>query len=227
MTHEHTRELFAKTTQAATFYQAPLSSSELNIGADRRAKTVRPMKTVHKASVVSILFGYAALLFVLLWLLYAVRQRVFGSAHRISLLFERTCVEMNRHKVQPFTPAVDSAPGGKMEPFAFGSLTFDAQNGEVSWKISDSLGIEAHDLAIHGPLSNNESYVAPVFISLGLQRNGMLQLAGATSVQIAKIREIQENPKAYYIAARERLVSGKVREIARDTLDKKCAPGVP
>lgn len=178
---------------------------------------------------------YILFVLVVIWLLLALLRRVplvdsalggvvgrgLSTAH-----VDRICVDMHRHRVRPSTPAVDSLPGGKLEPFAFGTLTFDQMHEEVTWKITDSLGVEPHQMAIHGPLGDAHSHGAPLFVNLGLQRNELLKLAGAANIGRDKIQTLLANPSLYYVSVREKLVDGTVRELVRDTLSKRCAPGV-
>lgn len=182
------------------------------------------MKPAHRASLATVICAYTIIVVFVLWLIFAFQSR--RTAANQSLFMERTCVDLTRHKVKPITPAIDSVRGGDMEPFAFGALTYDLDNEEITWNISDSLGVPPLEMAIHGPLAEENSAYAPVFVKLGVQRDSRLRLAGSTTVKRDKLLELKQNPRKYYIAVHESFAHNKVRELARDTLDKQCQKGV-
>lgn len=201
-----------------------------------RAKAQQPRKSIRPAQrslwvigcsyVVAVFVVY--ILFMLLW------RKVFPIRERFQ--FDRVCVHLDRHAVRPRVPAIDSAPGGHMEPYAIGWLAFDRRNNEVTWDIEDSLGIEPHNLLVRGPLTPDRSDVAPVFISLGVQRNARFHLEGAAHVSADKIDAIEEQisraerrqPGAdqFYISMTEQLADGSIRELVRGRLNRRCVRGV-
>lgn len=226
MDHSHTRELLALTTHGTHQTKAalPTANDVKKIIQNRKA-----LSTVHKASMATVVCTYLLIASIVVWLIFAFGSRIGGSesgSSKASLHYERTCVDMSRHNVKPTTPAIDGQAGGPMEPFAFGSLIFDIEHEEVTWNISDSLGVEPHALAIHGPLSDFNAATAPVFIMLGVQRDHRLRLAGSATASREKLLELKRHPTLYYIAVRETTSDGKVRELARDTLEKQCVRGM-
>lgn len=231
MTHQqHFKELFGSTTHGmATPKSAAVSTQTALPTADHLKKQLKKNKilsTTHRASMATVICSYILVTAVVLWLIFSISNRVSSGVTSSSVHYERTCVDMTRHKVKPFTPAIDSNPGGSMEPFAFGSLIFDIEHEEVTWNFSDSLGVEPHELSIRGPLKDENATTAPVFIMLGLQRDKTFRLAGSANTNREKLYELKKNPRLYYISVRESLVDGKVRELVRDSLEKKCIKGV-
>jgi len=234
--HRPTHALFAKTTQShiASDEQPHISDFLANIGGKEHnaAKSLRRVKripTSHHATTWSLICGYIITGLVLVWLAWLLWRR-FSPERRFD--FERICVHLDRHAVRPRVPAIDSAPGGHMEPFAVGWLAFDRRKGEIEWDIEDSLGVEPHDLVLRGPLTNTHNDIAPVFFTLGLQRNARMHLAGVAMMNVDKIDIIEENIEnserrnAYYISMTEKLIDGTVRELVRGRVYKKCAWGV-
>lgn len=216
----HLQEMLSKTTQIVS-----KPKSALPIAAKQPARILR--QTVQRASIATVICAYFLMIVVVLWLVFALRDRVTTTSQSSSLRFERTCVVLTRHKVKPTTPAIDSVRGGSMEPFAFGSLAFDLEHEEVTWNISDSLAVEPHEIAIRGPLdSEDRKHNAPVHIMLGVQRDSKFRLSGSATSNREKIAQLKANPSKYYLSVHEKLVDGSVRELARDTLDKPCKDGV-
>jgi hypothetical protein len=239
----HSAEMFARTLRpysagAAAPQPDDASATTLDTGAALRAGLRKHVRRRRTFATFCALACYALLALLGVWLLLLLFRRLpvvggfLGAESRFArngsggAHVERICVDMHRHRVRPSTPAVDSAPGGRMEPFAFGSLTFDVMHEEISWTIVDSLGVEPHQMAIHGPLGDAHPNSAPVLVNLGLQRNALLKLAGAANVSRDKLQQILAAPALYYVSVRERLVDGTVRELVRDTLSKRCAAGV-
>ena len=231
MSQQTFRDVFPFSRPPARLHASPVvAETRPAVGAlsqkEKRAKWRQQNKRFHLASLVTLVCGYVTLAAIVLWLAFALWQRAARrNETTLHALMERTCVDLTRHAVRPMTPAVDSAPGGVHEPFAFGTLRFDLSNEELSWALDDSLGIEPHELDIRGPLADG-AHTAPVFVRLGVQRNARHQLAGATRISAELIRHIRAEPQRYYIAVHEQLVGGRVRELARSALDKKCKIGV-
>lgn len=217
--HEHTTELFVATTHGAGHPKAAANHMR------NEPRKTKKIPIAHKASLATVICSYVLVTAVVLWLIFSINDRLRPSVSS-AVHYERTCVDMTRHKVKPWTPSIDSKPGGAMEPFAFGSLIFDSDNEEVTWSLSDSLGVEPHELAIRGPLKDGNSTSAPVFIMLGLQRDKLYRLAGSASANREKLHELKKNPHLFYVSVRESLVSGQVRELVRDSLEKKCIKGI-
>ena len=228
-THQaHFKELFGSTTHGVGVPKAAAITVSAIPTANHLKQQLKKNKQVpatHKASLATVICSYILITAVVLWLIFSISNRVAPSISSTKH-YERTCVDMTRHKVKPFTPAIDSNPGGSMEPFAFGSLIFDIENEEVTWNFSDSLGVEPHELAIRGPLKDENSTTAPIFIMLGLQRDKTFRLSGSANTNREKLYELKNNPKLYYVSVRESLVDGKVRELVRDSLEKKCIKGI-
>lgn len=225
MNHQsHVKELFSQTTHSTGIVRQVPTANE----AKRMLQKRKVMSTTHKASLATVICSYVLIATIVIWLIFAFSNRVSSISGSVdsSLHYERTCVDMTRHKVRPTTPAIDGTPGGSMEPFAFGSLIFDIEHEEVTWNLSDSLGVEPHELAIRGPLSETNASAAPIFIMLGLQRDKKLRLAGSAATNRDKLLELKKNPKLYYISVRESLFDGKIRELARDSLEKQCVKGI-
>jgi len=193
------------------------------IEAERQQKRA-VAKRRSKLSTCGALTGYLLVVVFVLWLVFSTRSRV--AARSASLSVERTCVNMHRLKVASMTPAIDSRVGGALEPFVFGTLTFSLASEEVVWQLDESLGIEPFRLVIRGPLTAEGSAAAPVFVELGLQRNDMMQLAGATSTTREKLMQIRSEPSRFYLSIDEKLSGGRVRELVRDYLNHSCVPGV-
>lgn len=225
--HAATHNLLASTTEPLPrnvivgLENAKSADVSVNSHPARKKRVI--VKPVHKASLATVICAYALIASIVLWLIFAFVGR---GTSKESLFMERTCVDMTRHKVKPITPAIDSVRGGDQEPFAFGTLTYDVNNEEITWNISDSLGISPHDMAIHGPLQHENDPYAPVFVKLGVQRDERLRLAGSATVNRDKLIQMKQEPSKFYIAVQERYAHNKVRELARDKLDKKCQKGV-
>ena len=170
--------------------------------------------------------AYAIVL--LLVVLFAVRARglVRKSVEHLRLYDDRICVSLHRHAVQPITPAIDSELGGEFEPFSFGWLLFDERAESVEWRLDDSLGVDAHSLSIHGPLTDSAPHTAPLYVQLGAQRNAQLNLAGVAFVAAHKIHAIRAHPSRFYIAAFEKQIDHTVRELARSDLATRCVRGI-
>lgn len=239
MTHaaHHTHELFARTTQSATPSQQEHDRAaemlrymlaEGNKIEAERQQLKAAVKRRTKLSTCGALTGYLLVVAFVLWLVFSTRSRV--AARSASLSVERTCVNMHRLKVATMTPAIDSRVGGALEPFVFGTLTFSLASEEVVWQLDESLGIEPFRLVIRGPLAvgggSGSSASAPVFVELGLQRNDMMQLAGAASTTREKLMQIRSEPSRFYLSIDEKLSGGRVRELVRDYLNHSCVPGV-
>lgn len=132
--------------------------------------------------------------------------------------YDRFCLDINRHRVRPFVPAIEGDDGGPFEPLAWGWLAVDVSNGEVSWRLEDSLGVEPFRMSIR------DSATGEMVLRLGTNRDQRGRFfAGVVTTSATTARYIMMNPSQFYVSVDERTSNGSVRELARDYLTRLCA----
>lgn len=139
----------------------------------------------------------------------------------------RRCLSIDRFHVRPATPALPS--DATREPSAWGSITFDTQQGFARWSLKEVYTISSERLRptgfeIRGPFTPDSPETAPVAVQLGPgERHAVheYRLAGQAHIELPLLHAIQNDPASYYFA----LFAGtgaQRREVGRSVLTALC-----